>query len=129
MKTFFTRWSIRNPVITVALYIGVLILSVLTLVVIPVRMMPYVQSPLVAVITRTPGSSPMEVETYISKPIEQRMTVLDGVRFVRSSSQQDLSLVTVQFAWGGDIDKAVRKEIVRLGCNGYYLLSVMVFRH
>ena len=108
MKTFFTRWSIRNPVITVALYIGVLILSVLTLIIIPVRMMPYVQSPLVAVITRTPGSSPMEVETYISKPIEQRMTVLDGVRFVRSSSQQDLSLVTVQFAWGGDIDKAVR---------------------
>ena len=108
MKTFFTRWSIRNPVITVALYIGVLILSVLTLIIIPVRMMPYVQSPLVAVITRTPGSSPMEVETYISKPIEQRMTVLDGVRFVRSSSQQDLSLVTVQFAWGGDVDKAVR---------------------
>ena len=31
MKTFFTRWSIRNPVITVALYIGVLILSVLNL--------------------------------------------------------------------------------------------------
>ena len=108
MKTFFTRWSIRNPVITVALYIGVLILSVLTLIVIPVRMMPYVQSPLVAVITRTPGSSPTEVETYISKPIEQRMTVLDGVRFVRSSSQQDLSIVTVQFAWGGDVDKAVR---------------------
>ena len=108
MKTFFTRWSIRNPVITVALYIGVLILSVLTLIIIPVRMMPYVQSPLVAVITRTPGSSPMEVETYISKPIEQRMTVLDGVRFVRSSSQQDLSIVTVQFAWGGDVDKAVR---------------------
>ncbi|MGF1539229.1 MAG: efflux RND transporter permease subunit [Pleurocapsa sp.] len=108
MKIFFTAWSIRNPVITVALYIGVLILSVLTLIIIPVRMMPYVQSPLVAVITRTPGSSPMEVETYISKPIEQRMTVLDGVRFVRSSSQQDLSLVTIQFAWGGDINKAVR---------------------
>lgn len=108
MKTFFTRWSIRNPVITLALYIGVLILSVLTLVITPVRMMPYVQSPLVAVITRNPGSSPMEVETYISKPIEQRMTVLDGVRFVRSSSQQDLSIVTVQFAWGEDIDKAVR---------------------
>ena len=108
MKTFFTRWSIRNPVITVALYIGVLILSVLTLIVIPVRMMPYVQSPLVAVITRTPGSSSTEVETYISKPIEQRMTVLDGVRFVRSSSQQDLSIVTMQFAWGGDVDKAVR---------------------
>ncbi len=62
MKTFFTRWSIRNPVITVVLYIGVRILSILTLIVIPVRMMPYVQSPLMAVITSTPGSSPMEID-------------------------------------------------------------------
>ena len=108
MKTFLTRWSIRHPVITVALYIGVLILSVLTLVLLPVRMMPYVQSPLVAIITMAPGSSPTEVETYISKPIEQRLTVLDGVRFIRSSSQQDMSLVTIQFAWGGKIDKAVQ---------------------
>ena len=68
------------------------------LIVIPMRMMPYVQSPLVAVITRTAGSSSTEVETYISKPIEQRRTVLDGVRFMRSSSQQYLSIVTVQFA-------------------------------
>jgi HAE1 family hydrophobic/amphiphilic exporter-1 len=109
MKTFFTRWSIRNPVITIALYMGVIILSVLTLIIIPVRMMPYVQSPLVAVITMATGQTPTEVETHISKPIEQRLTVLDGVRFVRSSSQQDMSLVTVQFAWGGDIDSAVQE--------------------
>lgn len=109
MKTFLTRWSIRNPVITLALYIGVIILSILTLIIIPVRMMPYVQSPLVAIITMAEGQTPTEVETYISKPIEQRLTVLDGVRFVRSSSQQDMSLVTIQFAWGGDIDTAVQE--------------------
>ena len=109
MKTFLTRWSIKNPVVTIALYLGVIILSVLTLILIPVRMMPYVQSPLVAVITMAPGQSPLEIETDISKPIEQRLTVLDGVRFVRSSSQQDMSLVTVQFAWGGNIDNAVQE--------------------
>ena len=109
MKTFLTRWSIKNPVVTIALYIGVVVLSILTLILIPVRMMPYVQSPLVAVITMAPGQSPTEVETDISKPIEQRLTVLDGVRFVRSSSQQDMSLVTVQFGWGGEIDNAVQE--------------------
>jgi len=88
MKTFITRSAIKNLVITVALYIGIIILSVLTLVLLPVRMMPYVQSPLVAIVTMAPGSSSTEVETDISKPIEQRMTVLDGVRFIRSSSQQ-----------------------------------------
>jgi hydrophobic/amphiphilic exporter-1 (mainly G- bacteria), HAE1 family len=102
-------WSTRNPVLVAALYIGILALAVLALVArIPIRMMPYIQSPLVAVVTMAPGSSPQEVETYISKPIEQRMTVLDGVRFVRSSSQQDNSLVTVQFGWGEDMQRAVQ---------------------
>lgn len=109
MKTFLTKWSIKNPVVTIALYIGVVVLSILTLILIPVRMMPYVQSPLVAVITMAPGQSPTEVETDISKPIEQRLTVLDGVRFVRSSSQQDMSLVSVQFGWEGEIDNAVQQ--------------------
>ena len=108
MKSVFTRWSIKHPVIVAALYIAVLVLSVLTLILLPVRMMPYVESPLVSIVTMAPGSSPTEVETYISKPIEQRMTVLDGVRFIRSSSQQDMSLVTIQFAWGDDIGKAVQ---------------------
>lgn len=101
------RWSIRNPVILLALYVGILALAVLALFQLPVRMMPYLQSPLVAIVTMASGSSPQEVETYISKPIEQRMTVLDGVRFVRSSSQQDMSLVTVQFAWGQDMQRSL----------------------
>jgi len=101
------RWSIQNPVILLALYVGILALAVLALFQLPVRMMPYLQSPLVAIVTMASGSSPQEVETYISKPIEQRMTVLDGVRFVRSSSQQDMSLVTVQFAWGQDMQRSL----------------------
>ncbi|WP_218079522.1 efflux RND transporter permease subunit [Anthocerotibacter panamensis] len=102
------RWSIGNPVLVVALYVGILALAVLALVArLPVRMMPYIQSPLIAVVTMAPGSSAEEVETYLSKPIEQRMSVLDGVRYVRSSSQQDMSLVTIQFAWGQDIQRSV----------------------
>ena len=102
------RWSIKNPVILLAMYVGILALAVLALFQLPVRMMPYIQSPLVAIVTMAPGSSPQEVETYISKPIEQRMTVLDGVRFVRSSSQQDMSLVTVQFAWGQNMQPSIQ---------------------
>ncbi len=108
MKEFLTRWSIKNPVVVTAIYIAVIMLSLLTLFLLPVRMMPYVESPLVSVVTMVPGSSPEEIETYISKPIEQRLSVLDGVRFIRSSSQKDNSIVTIQFGWGGNVDKAVQ---------------------
>ena len=108
MKEFLTRWSIKNPVVVTALYIAVVMLSLLTLFLLPVRMMPYVESPLVSVVSMAPGASPEEIETYITKPIEQRMSVLDGVRFIRSSSQKDNSIVTIQFAWGGNVDRAVQ---------------------
>ena len=108
MKEFLTRWSIKNPVVVTALYIAVVMLSLLTLFLLPVRMMPYVESPLVSVVSMAPGSSPEEIETYITKPIEQRLSVLDGVRFIRSSSQKDNSIVTIQFAWGGNVDRAVQ---------------------
>ncbi|PZD71024.1 Multidrug resistance protein MdtB [Acaryochloris thomasi RCC1774] len=136
MKEFLTRWSIKHPVIVAALYIGVLILSLLVLLGLPVRMMPYVESPLVAVITQAPGTAPEEVEAYITKPLEQRMTVLEDVRFVRSTSQQNLSLVTVQFGWGGSIDKAVQSvqslmkaaegdtELQGLNARSYWVLPI-----
>ncbi|MEQ8957754.1 MAG: efflux RND transporter permease subunit, partial [Coleofasciculus sp. C2-GNP5-27] len=136
IKTFLTRWSIKHPVIVAALYIAVLVLSVLTLILLPVRMMPYVESPLVSIVTMAPGSSPTEVETYISKPIEQRLTVLDNVRFIRSSSQQDMSLVTIQFAWGDDINQAVQSvqsimtaaegdiELDGLNSRSYWVLPI-----
>ncbi|MEL7351016.1 MAG: efflux RND transporter permease subunit [Cyanobacteria bacterium J06560_5] len=108
MKEFLTRWSIKNPIVVIAIYIAVIMLSLLTLWLLPVRMMPYVESPLVSVVTSVPGASPEDIETYVSKPIEQRLSVLDGVRFIRSSSQKDNSIVTIQFAWGGNVDKAVQ---------------------
>ncbi|MBE9030457.1 efflux RND transporter permease subunit [filamentous cyanobacterium LEGE 11480] len=136
MKEFLTRWSIKHPVIVAALYVGVLILSFLVLFGLPVRMMPYVESPLVAVITQAPGSSPEEIETYITKPLEQRMTVLEDVRFIRSTSQQNLSLVTVQFGWGGNVEKAVQSvqslmnaaegdtELQGLNARSYWVLPI-----
>ena len=57
MKEFLTRWSIKHPVIVAALYASVLLLSILVLLGLPVRMMPYVESPLVAVITQAPGTA------------------------------------------------------------------------
>ncbi|GAC1354583.1 MAG: efflux RND transporter permease subunit [Vulcanimicrobiaceae bacterium] len=101
-------WSLRNPHAVIALYTALVLGAIAaTLFFLPTRMMPYVQSPLISVITMTPGYAPREVETYFSKPIEQRMTDLKGVRFIRSISQRDLSIVTLQFQYGADMQRAL----------------------
>jgi len=74
--------------------------------VMPRRMMPYVESPLIGIVTMQPGLSAQEMETYISKPIEERMTDIRGARYVRSTSQDGLSIVSLEFPYGTDMKKA-----------------------
>lgn len=101
-------WALRNPFAVFAVFLGVVIAAIAAaLFILPTRMMPYVQSPLISIVTMTPGYSPQEVETYFSKPIEERMTDLKGVRFIRSISQPDLSIVTLQFPYGTDMRRAL----------------------
>jgi HAE1 family hydrophobic/amphiphilic exporter-1 len=99
---------LRNPYAVIAVYSALVLGAIAAaLFFLPTRMMPYVQSPLISVITMTPGYAPREVETYFSKPIEQRMTDLKGVRFIRSISERDLSIVTLQFQYGADMQRAL----------------------
>ena len=103
-----SRWSIEHPYIVVAFYLGVALLSVLVIFFqMPRRMMPYVESPIVGVVSMMPGLSAEEMEIYFSKPIEERMVDLKNVHFVRSTSQEGFSIVSIEFWYGTDMKKAL----------------------
>ncbi len=103
-----SRWSIEHPYIVIAFYLGVALLSALVIFFqMPRRMMPYVESPIVAVVSMMPGLSAEEMEIYFSKPVEERMVDLKNVHFVRSTSQEGFSIVSVEFWYGTDMKKAL----------------------
>jgi HAE1 family hydrophobic/amphiphilic exporter-1 len=103
-----SRWSIEHPYIVIAFYLGVALLAVLVIgFQMPRRMMPYVESPIVGVVSMMPGLSADEVEIYFSKPIEERMVDLKNVHFVRSTSQEAFSIVSIEFWYGTDMKKAL----------------------
>ena len=103
-----SAWAIRHPWVVIAFYAAVVLLALWAVFggVMPRRMMPYVESPLVGIVTTQPGLSAQEMETYISKPIEERMTDIRGARYVRSTSQDGLSIVSLEFPYGTDMKKA-----------------------
>lgn len=103
-----SAWSIANPWVVIAFYSAIVALALWVVFggVMPRRMMPYVQSPLIGIITRQPGASARQIESTISKPIEERMTDLPNVRYIRSTSQDGLSIVSLEFPYGVDIAKA-----------------------
>ena len=65
------KWSIEHGYAVVAFYVAMLALAWLAVSNMPRRFAPYVESPMVGIVTMMPGISAQEMELYISKPIEE----------------------------------------------------------
>ena len=99
-----SRWSIDHPHTIAAFYLSMLILAIMAIgFTMPRRFMPYVESPMLGVVSLMPGLSAEEMETYISKPIEERMVNVPGARYIRSTSQDGFSIVSLEFPYGSDM--------------------------
>ncbi|MBX9569874.1 MAG: efflux RND transporter permease subunit [Candidatus Obscuribacterales bacterium] len=103
-----TAWSIDHPYTIAAFYLAMVILAFIAIgFYMPKRLMPYVQSPMIGIVSMQPGLSAEEMETYISKPIEERMVDIRGVRFIRSTSQEGFSMVSLEFPYGTDMKRSL----------------------
>ncbi len=107
------KWSIEHPYAVLSFWASVVILAILVVVTgyLPRRIMPYVEQPLIAVVTMMPGMSAQEMELYISKPIEENLIHVRDLRFIRSTSQDGLSIVTLEFAYGTDMKRAYNEVL------------------
>lgn len=103
-----TAWSIEHPYTIAAFYLAMVIMAVVAIgFYMPKRLMPYVQSPMIGIVSMQPGLSAEEMETFISKPIEERMVDIRGVRFIRSTSQEGFSMVSLEFPYGADMKRSL----------------------
>jgi len=100
-------WSIDHPHVVIAFYLAIMLMAVVAIAgYIPKRMMPYVQSPMIGIVTMQEGLAAEDMETYISKPIEEAMVDIRGVRYIRSTSQEGVSMVSLEFPYGFDMKQA-----------------------
>lgn len=108
------KWSIEHPYVVLAFYFAALVCAFIAIrFYLPRRFMPYVESPMVGVVTMMPGLSAEEMELYVSKPIEEAMVNVKNVRFIRSTSQDGFSIVSLECWYGTDM-KRVTYEVQAL---------------
>lgn len=101
---------VRRPVATITILLVVLIIGFVSLVQTPLDLLPKIKPPFLAVITLFPGSSPQENLKLVTEPIESHLSAISGVKNIQSLSQEQVSLVALEFNWGSDL-KNLRDEI------------------
>jgi len=69
------------------------------------ELQPYLENPTVGIIITYPGVAAEDMEAYFARPIEQKMTVLDEMTFIRSNSQEGRTEVIVGFEYYSDMNK------------------------
>jgi HAE1 family hydrophobic/amphiphilic exporter-1 len=108
------EFSINRPVTTYMMIATILLLGMIAFFRLPVDLMPEMEFPTLTVATTYQGVAPEEMETLITRPIEEAVGALAGVEKIRSSSSEGQSSVRISFTWGTDLNEAASDVRTRL---------------
>ena len=99
--------AINKPITTGLIFVAVIVLGLFSLTRLPIDQMPEMDPPYVTVMTTYAGANASDIETNITKIIENSLNSVDGLKNITSTSRDNLSVVTLEFEWGSDIDEAL----------------------
>lgn len=101
------KTAIQKPITTGLIFIAVIILGVFSLMRLPIDQFPEMDPPYVTIMTTYPGANASEIETNISKLLENSLNSVDGLKNLTSTSKDNISVVTLEFEWGTNIDEVM----------------------
>ena len=110
-----SRFSIKRPVFTIVTMLFVIILGVVSLLKIPITLIPELNPPIAVVVTSYPGASPQEVNEKVTKPLEASLATLPGIKRLQSTSQESANFILLEFDWSTTIDEVQQDVLQRIG--------------
>jgi HAE1 family hydrophobic/amphiphilic exporter-1 len=99
--------STRRPVAVWMLFLAMMLLGGISYVRLPIDLLPDVSYPRLVIYTLYPEVAPAEVERLVTERVEAAAAAVPGVERVTSATRYGLSLVTLRFAWGTNMDFAM----------------------
>jgi HAE1 family hydrophobic/amphiphilic exporter-1 len=108
------RFSIDRPVTVAMIFIAAVVFGFVSLDRLDLKLLPDISYPTLTVQTEYPDAAPQEVESFVTRPLEEAVGVIPGLRNLRSVSKPGMSEITLEFAWDTKMDYAgldVREKI------------------
>ena len=101
-----TQLAVFHPVVALTVTFALIIFGIAAYFTLGLELNPQVQVPIVTVNTPYPGASADAVEETVTRPLEDAISGLGGIKTITSNSQTNISIITVEFQEGTDVDVA-----------------------
>ncbi len=104
-----TEIAINRPILFIVLFLSLGLMGAFTYTQLRYELLPNIATPIVSITTLYAGASPTEVESGITKPIEEAIASSDGIKRITSQSLENISLISVEYRQGTNEDKALQE--------------------
>ncbi|MDR1652407.1 MAG: efflux RND transporter permease subunit [Prevotellaceae bacterium] len=104
MKIYET--SVRKPISTILIFVGAIVLGLFSLNRLSVDLYPEMDVPYLSILTTYNGASAADIEQNITKTLESSLNTVQNLKKITSRSQENMSIITLEFEWGSNLDEA-----------------------
>lgn len=100
------KTSVNKPITTMMIFMAIVVAGIYSLINIPVDLYPEMEPPFISVMTTYAGANAADIETNVTKQLEESLNSVDGLKEITSTSFDNLSIINVEFEWGTNLDAA-----------------------
>jgi hydrophobic/amphiphilic exporter-1 (mainly G- bacteria), HAE1 family len=103
------KQAVNKPITTLMIFAAVIVMGIYALSRIPVDLYPEINPPFISVITTYPGANAADIESIVTRPLEDALNAVDKLKEVTSTSSDNLSVITLEFSWEANLDEATNE--------------------
>ncbi|MDO4510692.1 MAG: efflux RND transporter permease subunit [Bacteroidales bacterium] len=113
--------AVKKPVTTILVFVAVLIIGLFSLQKLPIDLYPDIDTNTIMVMTSYQGASSQDIEQNVTRPLENSLNSVEHLKHITSNSKENISIITLEFEYGYDIDVLTNNVRDKLDMVSNYL--------
>jgi HAE1 family hydrophobic/amphiphilic exporter-1 len=98
--------AVKKPVTTILIFVITMVMGLYSLTQLPIDLYPEIELPFLSVYTSYPGASAADIETNITRPLEDALNSVSGLKEITSRSSDNVSVIFMEFEYETNLDEA-----------------------
>ncbi len=98
--------AVKKPITTALCFVAIVVIGLFSLTRLSIDLYPQIETNTIMVLTAYPGASAADIETNVTKIMENTLNTVSDLKHITSQSKENMSIVTLEFEYGTDIDVA-----------------------